>query len=90
MMVEKLFSQFGIKNAIISGGAYADWTLLSHGLIDEIKVMLVPVVDGDPNSHTLFKRMDGEGSNPVALSFVSAEPVDGDGLMLTYKPKNTR
>lgn len=62
-MMEKLYSQFGIKKAIISGGAYADWTLLSHGLIDEIKVMLVPVVDGDPTSHTLFKRM--EGRNPA-------------------------
>lgn len=87
-MMEKLYSQFGIKKAIISGGAYADWTLLSHGLIDEIKVMLVPVVDGDPTSHTLFKRMEGEKSRPVALSFISVEPVEGDGLMLTYKPKN--
>lgn len=87
-MMEKLYNQFGIRKAIVSGGAYADWTLLSHGLIDEIKVMLVPVVDGDPTSHTLFKRMEGEKSRPVALSFISAEPVEGDGLMLTYKPKN--
>jgi len=90
LMMEKLYNKFHIRKAIISGGAYADWTLLSHGLIDEIKVMLVPVVDGDPISHTLFKRMEGEESRPVALSLVSAEPVEGDGLMLTYKPKNAR
>ncbi len=90
LMMEKLYSRFGIRRAIISGGAYADWTLLSHGLIDEIKVMLVPVVDGDSVSHTLFKRMEGEESAPVALSLVSAERVAGDGLMLTYKPKNVR
>lgn len=90
LMVEKLYDKFGIKKAIISGGAYADWTLLSRGLIDEIKVMLVPVVDGDPNSHTLFKRMEGDESHPVALSLVSAEQIEGDGLMITYKPKNIR
>jgi len=90
LMMEKLYDQFNLRKIIISGGAYADWTLLSHGLIDEIKVMLVPVVDGDPTSHTLFKRMEGEESNPVALTLVSAEQVEGDGLMLTYKPKNAR
>ncbi len=90
LMMEKLYSKFNLRKAIISGGAYADWTLLSHGLIDEIKVMLLPVVDGDPHSNTLFKRMEDEESHPVALSFVSAEQVDGDGLMLTYKPKNAR
>ena len=89
-MMEKLYSKFGIKKAIISGGAYADWTLLSHGLIDEIKTMLVPVVDGDPHSNTLFKRFERDESQPVALSLVDVERVEGDGLMITYKPKNVR
>ena len=90
LMMEKLYSKFGIKKAIISGGAYADWTLLSHGLIDEIKTMLVPVVDGDPHSNTLFKRFERDESQPVALSLVDVERVEGDGLMITYKPKNVR
>lgn len=90
LMMEKLSRLFGVKKAIISGGAYADWTLLSKGLIDEIKFMLLPVADGDPASHTLFKRMPGMESNPVALELVSAERTDGDGLMVTYRPKNIR
>lgn len=90
LMMEKLYDKFGIKNAIISGGAYADWTLLSHGLVDEIKTMLVPVVDGDPHSNTLFKRFEDEEAQPVALSLVDVERVEGDGLMITYKPKNVR
>lgn len=47
-MMEKVNRLFGVKKAIISGGAYADWTLLSRGLIDEIKFMLLPVVDEIP------------------------------------------
>lgn len=90
LMMEKLYNKFGIKKAIISGGAYADWTLLSHGLIDEIKTMLVPVVDGGPHSNTLFKRLEGDESQPVALSLADVERVEGDGLMITYKPKNVR
>jgi len=90
MMMEKVYSLFGVKKAIISGGAYADWTLLSHGLIDEIKTMYVPVVDGDPHSNTLFKRSEGMESHPVALKLGEVEPVEGDGLFITYYPKNAR
>lgn len=90
LMMEKAYSLFGVKKAILSGGAYADWTLLAHGLIDEIQIMYLPVVDGDPNSHTLFRRMKHMASSPVALKLVSAEIVDGDGLLVTYRPKNIR
>ena len=90
MMMEKVYSLFGVKKAIISGGAYADWTLLSHGLIDEIKTMFLPVADGDPNSNTLFRRSEGMEDKPVALKLVSAEIVEGDGLMVTYRAKNAR
>lgn len=88
MMMEKVYSLFGVKKAILSGGAYADWTLLSQGLVDELKIIYLPVVDGDPTSHTLFRRMEGMESTPVALKLENVEIVDGDGLLVTYKPKN--
>lgn len=90
MMMEKIYSLFGVKKAIISGGAYADWTLLSQGLIDEIKTMFVPVVDGGPDSNTLFRRSAGMEDKPVALKLVGAEIVEGDGLLVTYLPKNAQ
>lgn len=90
VMMEKVYSLFGVKKAIISGGAYADWTLLSHGLIDEMQIMYLPVVDGGAKSNTLFRQMDGENSPPVALKLVKTEIVDGDGLLVTYKPKNAK
>lgn len=90
MMMEKIYSLFGVKKAIISGGAYADWTLLSQGLIDEIKTMFVPVVDGGPDSNTLFRRSEGMEDKPVALKLIGAEIIEGDGLLVTYLPKNAR
>jgi len=90
LMMEKARMKFGIKKAVLSGGAYADWTLLSQGLVDELKIMYLPVVDGDPHSHTLFRRMEGMDAAPVALRLERAEIVDGDGLLVTYRPKNIR
>ncbi len=90
LMMQKAYELFGVKKAILSGGAYADWTLLSHDLIDEIQIMYLPVVDGDPHSNTLFKRMENEPVAPVALKLVNVQIVDGDGLLVTYQPKNIR
>lgn len=88
VMMEKAYSLFGIRKAILSGGAYADWTLLSRGLIDEIQTMYLPVVDGGTASHTLFRQQENANDPPVALQLVRAEVVDGDGLLVTYRPKN--
>lgn len=90
IMMEKAYALFGIKKAILSGGAYADWTMLANGLIDEIQTMYLPVIDGDPLSHTLFRRLDGMDSTPVALTLKNVEVVAGDGLLVTYLPKNVK
>lgn len=85
----KLYEIFGIRKAILSGGAYADWTFLSHGLIDEITTMYLPCVDGG-ESHTLFKKTENDRTSPIALKLISAEKTEGDGLMVTYRPLNIR
>ncbi len=90
VMMEKAYALFGIQKAILSGGAYADWTMLANGLIDEIQTMYLPVIDGDPHSHTLFRRLDGMESAPVALKLEKVEVVAGDGLLVTYRPKNAK
>lgn len=90
ILMEKAYALFGIQKAILSGGAYADWTMLANGLIDEIQTMYLPVIDGDPHSHTLFRRMDHMASAPVALKLEQVEVVAGDGLLVTYRPKNVR
>ena len=90
VMMEKAYSLFGIRKAIISGGAYADWTLLEKGLIDEMITMFNPVVDGNPTAHSIFLRSEGMTPATVGLKLVSAEPTEGDGLLVTYIPKNAR
>ena len=90
MMMEKAYSLFGIRKAILSGGAYADWTLLEKGLVDELTVMFNPVVDGNPAAHSVFRRSEGMDAASVGLKLVSAEITDGDGLLVTYVPKNKR
>lgn len=88
IMMQKAYSLFNIKKALICGGAYADWTLLSAGLIDEVQTVIIPVADGDPTSHSVFRRSEGMESHPVPFQLVHVEKVENDGLLTIYKPKN--
>lgn len=88
-MMDKLYRLFGIKKAIVSGGAYADWSLLEKGLIDEVILLLNPVVDGNPSAHPVFMRSPGMEAKAVGLELVEVEVVAGGGVFLTYRPKNT-
>ena len=90
LMMQKAYTLFGIRKAIISGGAYADWTLLEQGLIDEMITMFNPVVDGNPAAHGIFLRSEGMPPASVGLKLVSTEITEGDGLLVTYIPKNVR
>ena len=88
IMMQKAYSLFGIKKAVAGGGGYTNWSLLTAGVIDEVQTVYLPVADGDPNSHAAFQRMDGMESRPVPFQLIGAKPVDGEGLLVTYKPKN--
>lgn len=61
----------------IFGSAELVGTLLPEGIIDEIKVAVVPVILGKG------RRLFGEGAR-VPLTLVSAEPVSGGTVVLTY------
>lgn len=87
-MMQKAYSLFNIKTVVVGGGGLTNWTFLTSGLIDEYKVVLLPIADGDPVAHAAFHRSEGMESKPVPFTLVDAKPIDGDGLMITYKAKN--
>ena len=89
IMMHKLYALFGIERALISGGAYADWTFLSAGLIDQLILMFSPVADGNPSAHSVFLRSEGMAAEPVSFKLAGIEQIDGDGFFVKYLPKNT-
>ena len=88
IMMKKAYAMFGVKKAILSGGAYADWTMLSAGLVDELTLMFSPVVDGNPTAHSVFMRSTGMAPEPVGMELINLERTEGDAFFVTYRPKN--
>jgi dihydrofolate reductase len=65
---------------LINGSATLVNTLMEHGLIDEYRLMVFPVVLGSG------KRLFGDRSKTTQLRLVQAAPVGPDGVViLTYE-----
>jgi dihydrofolate reductase len=70
-------------NVVVHGSAQLVQTLLEHDLVDELRLMVFPVVLGDG------KRLFGETTDKKALNLTDSRTV-GDGVsILIYEPVRT-
>ena len=86
LAVKKLKEQFGIESMLLSGGGIVDMAFLQAGLIDEISLVIPPVIDGGIHLASAF--VDSPFANhhaPVALTRMDVQRLEGDGLWLRYK-----
>jgi len=65
---------------IVQGSTVLIQTLLRHGLVDEIRLMIFPLVLGPG------KKLFGDGAAPGALKLVSSRTSSTGVVMATYLP----
>jgi dihydrofolate reductase len=66
---------------LVNGSAQLVATLADHGLVDEYRLMVFPLVIGKG------KRLFGATSDTASLTLASSKPVGPDGVViLTYQP----
>ena len=58
LLLHKLQSLFGIEKVMLAGGGYMNGSFLQEDLIDEVSLVIAPVVDGNTTSVTSFERSD--------------------------------
>ena len=67
LVLEKLYSLFGIETVRIDGGGHVNGSFLKAGLIDEFSLVLAPLADGTTGSPSVFEVEEGYG-NKVEVS----------------------
>jgi len=77
--VAKLKQQPG-GDILLAGSIRVVRTLLEHDLVDELRLMVYPVVLGRG------KRLFEDGGKTTALRLVETKPVGGGIVILTYRP----
>jgi dihydrofolate reductase len=70
----------GDGNTFVFGSADLSVTLMRHGLFDEYRLVLTPVVLGSGKS--LF----GRGLSSLKLKLLEARPLSSGGVVLRYEP----
>ncbi|MGP3667379.1 MAG: 2,5-diamino-6-(ribosylamino)-4(3H)-pyrimidinone 5'-phosphate reductase [Candidatus Bathyarchaeota archaeon] len=76
----------GVRSVMVEGGGTLNWSLVSEGLVDEVRVSVAPIIVGGKDSLTI---VEGEGYNRVKdglkLRLTNVEVINSDVVVLTYK-----
>jgi len=83
-LLERLYA-LGVRKVLLEGGPTLNWEMLSHSLVDELRVSVAPVIVGGKEAKTL---VEGAGFPSVArgvkLRLIKVERVGRD-LLLVYR-----
>lgn len=84
LALRKLKELFHIDRLLLAGGAVMNASLLQDGLIDELSILVAPVVDGGDGA-ALFRRGGIlPACLPMAFALKDAARLEGNGLWLRY------
>ena len=87
VLLAKLGTTFGIKRLLLEGGGRINGSFLSAGAVDELSLLLAPVVDGLMGTPAVFDyagAADDATPKGIALTLRSCETLDGGVVWLRY------
>jgi 2,5-diamino-6-(ribosylamino)-4(3H)-pyrimidinone 5'-phosphate reductase len=85
LALEKLRAKFGIKRLLLEGGGGMNGAFLRAGLVDELSMLLTPVVDGGVGEPALFDVEGRAAAKAVGtLRLKSVRRAAGDLLWIRY------
>jgi 2,5-diamino-6-(ribosylamino)-4(3H)-pyrimidinone 5'-phosphate reductase len=82
--LEKIAARFGVRTLMLEGGGRINGGMLRAGLVDEVSVLVAPVVDGRMGTPALFD-VDEDGVTPHRLALEAVERRADDVLWLRYR-----
>jgi riboflavin biosynthesis pyrimidine reductase len=86
LALEQLHDLFGIKTLMLEGGGHINGSLLNAGLIDELSLLILPLVDGTPKTPTTFEVSEYLEKNPATeLKLKEVQQLRNDVLWLKYE-----
>jgi riboflavin biosynthesis pyrimidine reductase len=78
-----LAREFGVKHLVVEGGAATNGAFLVAGLVDELRVLVAPALDGGENVQGIVAWRDGLAGK-VSLQLKSADALDHGIVQLSY------
>jgi len=84
LALDRIGERFGVRTLMLEGGGGINGSMLRAGLVDEVSVLVAPVVDGRVGTAALFD-VEGSSMAPRRLALESVEQRADQVLWLRYK-----
>jgi riboflavin biosynthesis pyrimidine reductase len=85
IVIDKLARELDIKRLIVEGGSHVSGAFAHAGLLDEVSVLIMPLIDARTDHPGSFEVAMDEWKKPVYLKLDSVEEIEGDVVWLRYK-----
>jgi riboflavin biosynthesis pyrimidine reductase len=86
-VIETLQQELGVKTLIVEGGSHVSGAFVNAGLVDEVSVLILPLVDGRTEHPSSFEVSMQAWKKPAYLKLKSVEQVEHDAIWLRYSKK---
>lgn len=83
-VVQTLARELGVKKLIVEGGSHVSGAFVNAGLVDEVSVLIVPLVDGRSEHPSSFEVAMAQWQKPAYLKLTSVEKLEHDAVWLRY------
>ena len=84
-VVAILADELGTKRLIVEGGPTISGSFINAGLIDEVSVLILPLIDGRGEHPASFEVSQDTWTKPTYLTLDSAEIQEGGSVWLRYR-----
>jgi 2,5-diamino-6-(ribosylamino)-4(3H)-pyrimidinone 5'-phosphate reductase len=84
LALEKISTRLGVRTLMLEGGGAINGSMLRVGLVDEVSVLVAPVVDGRVGAPSVFD-VEGASMLPRRLALQSVEQREDAVLWLRYR-----
>jgi riboflavin biosynthesis pyrimidine reductase len=83
-VVQTLARELGVKKLIVEGGSHVSGAFVNAGLVDEVSVLILPLVDGRSEHPSSFEVSMDNWRAPAYLKLTSVEKTKHDAVWLRY------
>ncbi|MEC5218433.1 riboflavin biosynthesis pyrimidine reductase [Actimicrobium sp. GrIS 1.19] len=83
-VVRVLAAELNTKRLIVEGGPHVSGSFVNAGLVDEISVLVLPLIDGRGAHPASFEVAEQDWTRPSYLTLTAAEIQNGGAVWLRY------
>ena len=83
-VIDTLARELKVKKLIVEGGSHVSGAFVHAGLVDEVSVLILPLVDGRSEHPASFEVAMNAWKAPAYLKLKSVEKADHDAVWLRY------